>query len=78
VESVRAMRNIPLTGEAVTVSAADPLNLVGILVPGERVPAISGRSVTYRDGVAQDAVAHSHEQSNPALESSAQQEAAAG
>ena len=78
VESVRAMRNIPPTGEAVTVSAADPLNLVGILVPGERVPAISGRSVTYRDGVAQDAVAQSHEQSNPALESSAQQEAAAG
>ena len=78
VESVRAMRNIPLTGEAVTVSAADPLNLVGILVPGERVPAISGRSVTYRDGVAQDAVAQSPEQSNPALESSAQQEAAAG
>jgi ATP-dependent Lhr-like helicase len=53
VESVRAMRNSPLTGEAVTVSAADPLNLVGILVPGERVAAISGRSVTYRDGVAQ-------------------------
>jgi ATP-dependent helicase Lhr and Lhr-like helicase len=74
VESVRAMRNSPLTGEAVTVSAADPLNLVGILVPGERVPAISGRSVTYRDGVAQDAVA----QSNHDLESSGQQEAAAG
>ena len=52
VESVRAMRNSPLTGEAVTLSAADPLNLVGILVPGERVPAISGRSVSYRDGVA--------------------------
>jgi hypothetical protein len=25
---------------------------VGILVPGERVPAISGNSVTYRDGAA--------------------------
>ena len=34
------------------LSAADPLNLVGILVPGERVPAISGRTVSYRDGVA--------------------------
>jgi ATP-dependent helicase Lhr and Lhr-like helicase len=75
VESVRAMRNSPLAGEAVTVSAADPLNLVGILVPGERVPAISGRSVTYRDGVA---VAQSNDQSNQALESSRQQEAAAG
>jgi ATP-dependent helicase Lhr and Lhr-like helicase len=52
VESVRAMRNLPLTGETITVSAADPLNLVGILVPGDRVPAISGKTVSYRDGVA--------------------------
>ncbi|MGH9493746.1 MAG: Lhr family helicase, partial [Candidatus Sulfotelmatobacter sp.] len=52
VESVRAMRNLPLSGEAITLSAADPLNLVGILVPGERVPAISGRFVSFRDGVA--------------------------
>ena len=52
VESVRAMRSLPLSGETITLSAADPLNLVGILVPGERVPAISGRSVSYRDGVA--------------------------
>jgi len=52
VESVRAMRSLPLSGDAMTLSAADPLNLVGILVPGERVPAISGRTVSYRDGVA--------------------------
>ncbi len=52
VESVRAMRSLPLSGETMTLSAADPLNLVGILVPGERVPAISGRVVSYRDGVA--------------------------
>ena len=59
VESVRAMRNLPASGETVTISAADPLNLVGILVPGERVPAISGRSVTYQDGVAARALAES-------------------
>ncbi len=52
VESVRGMRNLPLSGETLTLSAADPLNLVGILVPGDRVPAISGRAVSYRDGVA--------------------------
>ncbi|HKD00897.1 MAG TPA: hypothetical protein VKB77_00625, partial [Terriglobales bacterium] len=52
VESLRARRKLPLTGETVTISAADPLNLVGILVPGERVPAISGRTVMFRDGVA--------------------------
>ncbi len=52
VESVRAMRSLPLSGETMTLSAADPLNLVGILVPGERIPAISGRTVSYRDGIA--------------------------
>jgi ATP-dependent Lhr-like helicase len=52
VESVRAMRSLPLSGETIALSAADPLNLVGILVPGERVPAISARTVSYRDGVA--------------------------
>ena len=52
VELARAMRNLPLSGETLTLSAADPLNLVGILVPGDRVPAISGRTVSYRDGIA--------------------------
>src|SRR5208282_1029602 len=37
--------------DRVVISAADPLNLVGIIVPGERIPAISGRSVAFRDGV---------------------------
>jgi ATP-dependent Lhr-like helicase len=51
VESLRAMRNIATGGEVVTISAADPLNLVGFIVPGERVPAISGKYVSFRDGV---------------------------
>jgi ATP-dependent Lhr-like helicase len=52
VESLRATRKMPNTGEMIMLSAADPLNLVGILVPGERVPAISGKTVTFRDGAA--------------------------
>jgi ATP-dependent helicase Lhr and Lhr-like helicase len=51
VESLRAQRNAPASGEIITVSAADPLNLVGIVVPGERVPANSGRLAGFRDGV---------------------------
>jgi ATP-dependent helicase Lhr and Lhr-like helicase len=51
VESLRAQRNAPALGEVVSVSAADPLNLVGIVVPGERVAANSGRPVAFRDGV---------------------------
>ncbi len=54
VESLRATRKMPPSGEVVTLSAADPLNLVGILVPGERIPAISGRTVSFRDGVPVD------------------------
>ena len=50
VESMRATRNMPETGESITLSAADPLNLAGVLVPGERTPAISGKTVSFRDG----------------------------
>ena len=52
-ESLRAARHVDASraGEILTLSAADPLNLVGIIVPGERVPAISGKTITLRDGV---------------------------
>ena len=51
VESLRELRNLPASNELITISAADPLNLVGILVPGERIPAIGPRSVSFRAGV---------------------------
>ncbi len=54
VESLRAMKSLPPTGEIITISAADPLNLAGIVVPGERVPAISGKHVSFKDGVLVD------------------------
>ena len=38
-------------GGAVSISAADPLNLVGIITPGDRVPAIAGNRVLYDDGM---------------------------
>ncbi len=40
---------------AVVVSACDPLNLIGILVPGERVPAVPGRTVQFLNGAADNA-----------------------
>jgi ATP-dependent helicase Lhr and Lhr-like helicase len=51
VESLRAVKNLPPSGETITISAADPLNLAGIIVPGERVPAISGKYVSFCDGI---------------------------
>jgi ATP-dependent Lhr-like helicase len=57
VESLRAARKQPPASEVITVSAADPMNLVGIIVPGERVPAISGKYVAFRNGVPVEALA---------------------
>jgi ATP-dependent Lhr-like helicase len=37
--------------QLVSLSAADPLNLLGILTPGGRLPALTGNRVLYRDGV---------------------------
>ena len=48
VESLRSVRRDPArpaSGERLRVSAADPLNLVGIVVPGARVGALSGEAV---------------------------------
>ncbi|HXY75847.1 MAG TPA: DEAD/DEAH box helicase [Steroidobacteraceae bacterium] len=48
---LRDARKKPRTGHYVSLSGADPLNLVGILTPGARLPALSGNRVLYRDGV---------------------------
>jgi len=37
----------------VRVAASDPLNLVGILTPGPKVPASRQHAVVYRDGMPQ-------------------------
>ena len=34
------------------ISAADPLNLTGILDPGERIRAVAANRIAYRHGVA--------------------------
>jgi len=49
---LRAVRKLDKGGEFVALSAADPLNLVGILTPDARVPAIARNRVLYRDGLA--------------------------
>jgi ATP-dependent Lhr-like helicase len=52
VDVLRDIRKTPLTGETVRLSAPDPLNLVGIILPGPRIPAIATNTVTYTDGAA--------------------------
>src|SRR5437879_6579410 len=56
VVGLRAVRRQERLGETVTLSAADPLNLVGIVLPGPRVPALGDGTVTYVDGVPADAI----------------------
>jgi ATP-dependent Lhr-like helicase len=50
VESLRRVRRQERTGEVVRVAATDPLNLVGVLLPGARVPAHAGAWLEFRDG----------------------------
>jgi hypothetical protein len=50
-EALRAIRREEPSGQTVRISACDPLNLVGIITPGPRVPAVPGHHVSYRDGV---------------------------
>jgi ATP-dependent helicase Lhr and Lhr-like helicase len=51
VESLRASRGEPAAGEVITIAAADPLNLAGIVVPGEKVASNSRQFISFRDGV---------------------------
>jgi ATP-dependent helicase Lhr and Lhr-like helicase len=47
---LREVRKQPRDGETVRLSAADPLNLVGVVLPGPRIPAVATNSVSYTDG----------------------------
>jgi len=49
---LRAVRKLDKSGELVALSAADPLNLVGIVTPEARVAAIAPNRVLFRDGLA--------------------------
>jgi ATP-dependent Lhr-like helicase len=52
VERLREVRRSAPSGRLVTISAADPLNLTGILAGDERVRAVTSTRIVYRDGVA--------------------------
>ncbi len=51
VEQLREVRRIQADGALVTISAADPLNLAGIVTAGERIRTASRNRIVYRDGV---------------------------
>ncbi|HZL85465.1 MAG TPA: DEAD/DEAH box helicase [Candidatus Krumholzibacteria bacterium] len=51
VGTLRQVRRSPREGILVAISGADPLNLVGVLTPGPRVPSHADNRVLFRDGV---------------------------
>lgn len=51
VGSLRSVRRSSTKEELISISAADPLNLTGVLTPGLRVAAISAHRILLRDGV---------------------------
>jgi len=48
---LRATRRQEATDQWISVSGADPLNLVGILAPGPKLPALVGNRLLYRGGM---------------------------
>jgi len=48
---LREVRKRPLMGEMLAVSAVDPLNQLGTLLPGSKVPALAANRILYRDGM---------------------------
>ncbi|HET7307502.1 MAG TPA: DEAD/DEAH box helicase [Gammaproteobacteria bacterium] len=51
VGALREMRKQQPDGTLVSISAVDPLNLVGIILPGDRLAALAGNRILYRDGM---------------------------
>ena len=49
--ALREIRRKPAADELVSLSGADPLNLVGTLTPGPRLATLTGNRVLYRDGI---------------------------
>ncbi|MEA2339226.1 MAG: ATP-dependent helicase Lhr and Lhr-like helicase, partial [Thermoanaerobaculia bacterium] len=52
VTHLREIRRTPADGRLTVISACDPLNLIGILTTTDRIRAIAGTRIAYRDGIA--------------------------
>jgi ATP-dependent Lhr-like helicase len=48
---LRSIRKSSSNRQLITLSAADPLNLQGILTPGARIPAFTANRILFRDGL---------------------------
>jgi len=53
-DQLRSIAQAPSEGHVVRLSASDPLNLTGVILPGPRIPAVRTRSITITDGAVTD------------------------
>jgi ATP-dependent Lhr-like helicase len=51
VDRLREIRREGVDGRLVVISASDPLNLAGILDPGERIRSVTATRIAYRNGI---------------------------
>jgi len=51
IEMLRSNRNSDPEDALITISACDPLNLIGILTPGDKIPAIIGNKIVFQGGL---------------------------
>ncbi|HEV7239866.1 MAG TPA: DEAD/DEAH box helicase [Thermoanaerobaculia bacterium] len=52
IERLREVRRETPDGKLIVLSAADPLNLIGIITPDERIRAVPATRIAWRDGIA--------------------------
>jgi ATP-dependent helicase Lhr and Lhr-like helicase len=55
IDILRAVRKKPRSGEQIAISASDPLNLTGVVLPGPRIPAVSANTIVLTDGAVANA-----------------------
>jgi ATP-dependent Lhr-like helicase len=48
---LRQVRQREADGELICISGSDPLNLVGTILAGGKIPALQGSRIVFRDGV---------------------------
>ncbi|WP_278445107.1 DEAD/DEAH box helicase [Stutzerimonas kunmingensis] len=72
---LREVRKRPLAGEMLAVSAVDPFNQLGTLLPGSRVPALAANRILFRDGLPVAVLAAGKPQWLVELDEDAQREA---
>ncbi|HXH26081.1 MAG TPA: hypothetical protein VNI78_12575, partial [Vicinamibacterales bacterium] len=51
VERLREIRRLPPDNRLIVLSAADPLNLTGIVTHDDRIRAVAGNRILYRNGI---------------------------